>query len=381
MHYYPEDASPDNIKKLIRTNVCVECGRQLYAYLDEDKKVYLACSNQKHEGIAREYTPPQQDYQTEIRREIELEKEHGRQTSEALATIPKQGQLTQVQASKVLQLVYPNATPDEIMRTAIFCQDFGLHPLANEVYLIPFKGKNVMVVGIPASRKMAHNLKGDFSFLDDTPRAATEEEVAKQYGKDSEEAEANIISVTKLQGVGGNLSIGFGLYPKSEKPYGMDKGNTRRNMANIRSERQAMDRLPGKPMPRYEVIDATYAEVPDIGKVDTTTGEIIQGEVTDIPEIPPEEAEVNSEENIARRIEEVQPPESKSIIDLEWLKESIATLQKKGIKAYSDESLLSYMKSAYKKAEGDTIYEIAEKLNKGMASHLVKVIQDALDKA
>jgi len=382
MHYYPEDDSYDNIKKLIRQNVCAECGRQLYAYLDEEKKVYLACSNQQHEGIAREYRPPVEDYESNIRREIEMEQQHGREASKALATIPKQGQLTQPQAMTILKLIYPNAKEDEIIRCAIFCRDFGLHPLANEVYLIPFKGKNVMVVGIPASRKMAHALKGEFSFLDDTPRAATEEEIIKQFGKDSEEARDNIISVTKLKGEGGNLSIGFGLYPKSEKPYGMDKGNTRRNMANIRSERQAMDRLPGKPLPRYDVIDTSYAEVPDIGKVDTDTGEIVKGEVTKIEEPPPQ---VESEPTEVIESEAVEPIEEEalpnSIIDLEWLKESLTILQKKGIKAYSDESMLSYMKSVYKGVEGDTIYEIAKKLDKGMAKHLAKVIQDALDKA
>ncbi len=300
MHYYPEDSSPDNIKKLIRQNVCSVCGRQVVVYLDfTDKRKYIACSGGIHEGITREYQPPIEDYRSNIRREIELEKEHGRETAVAMRDIPKQGQLTQPQAETILGLVYPGATKDEILRCAIFCQDFGLHPLTNEVYLIPFKGKNVMVVGIPASRKMAHALKGDFSFLDDTPRAATEEEIIKQFGKDSEEAEANIISITKLQGVGGNLAIGFGLYPKSEKPYGMDKGNTRRNMGNIRSERQAMDRLPGKPLPRYDVIDATYAEVPEVGKVDLETGEIkgepveaefkeVTEESTAIPETEPE---------------------------------------------------------------------------------------------
>ena len=295
MHYYPEDDSPDNIRKLIRQNVCSECGRQLYAYLDAEKKVYIACSNQTHEGIAREYQPPTEDYRSNIRREIEMEQKHGRETAVAMRDIPKQGQLTKVEATSVLQLVYPNATQDEITRCAIFCRDFGLHPLANEVYLIPFKKKwkdsnnqwheethNAMVVGIPASRKMAHALKGDFSFLEDTPRAATEEEIVKQYGKDSEEARDNIISVTKLQGVGGNFAIGFGLYPKDESPYGMDKGNTRRNMANIRSERQATDRLPGRAMPRYEVIDATYAELPGIGKLNKATAEIIEVEFKEV---------------------------------------------------------------------------------------------------
>ena len=219
-----------------------------------------------------------------------MEEKTGKGASTALATIPRQGQLTQPQAMHILKLVYPDVPDNEIVRTAIFCRDFGLHPLAKEVYLIPFKGKHVMVVGIPASRKMAHNLKGEFSFLEDTPRAATEKEIEKQFGKDSDEAKANVISVTKLQGEGGNLAIGFGLYSKDENPYGMDKGNTKRNMANIRSERQAMDRLPGKPMPNVEVIDAAYTVLPDTDRlIDEATGEIINGESRVIEDEKPEE--------------------------------------------------------------------------------------------
>ena len=74
-----------------------------------------------------------------------------------------------------------------------------------------------------------------------------------------------------------------------------------------------------------------------------------------------------------------EPP--KNSIDLGVLKDSITTLQKKGITAYFDESLLGYMRSSYKGVEGDTIYEIASNLDQGAATHFTKVIQDALDKA
>ena len=388
MHYYPEDQSEENLKKIRRTSVCAECGRNVVEYLDiKTRKVYIACSGGRHEGIAREYKPPVEDYQSNIRREIKLEQEHGRETSRELATIPKQGQLTQPQAETILNLIYPGAKREEILRCAIFCQDFGLHPLANEVYLIPFKGKNVMVVGIPASRKMAHALKGDFSFLDDSPRVASEEEIVKQFGKDSEEAEANIISITKLQGVGGNLAIGFGLYPKSEKPYGMDKGNTRRNMANIRSERQAMDRLPGKALPRYEVIDATYAEVPDVGKVDTSTGEIVESGVrevaTDMPHAaveqaftPPEPQTDAPQSKSSPVVEESNsnPPEPVEGIDLEWLKESA-----KGIK-WTEKTLTTWIAAKFK-VKGGLLEDVVAGLSPEQCKDVVKEIQDRLSMA
>ena len=393
MHHYPEDQSLLNLNKIARSNVCSECGRQVAVYLDrEAHKAYIACSGQVHEGITREYQPPIEDYRSNIRREIQMEQKVGTQVARTVGNIPKQGQLTQPQAMTILKLIYPSAKEDEIIRCAIFCRDFGLHPLANEVYLIPFKKKwkdnqnkwheethNAMVVGIPASRKMAHALKGEFSFLDDTPRAATEEEIIKQYGKDSDEARDNIISVTKLKGEGGNFAIGFGLYPKDEKPYGMDKGNTRRNMANIRSERQGMDRLPGKPLPRYDVIDAAYAEVPEVGKVDTATGEIIEGEAVELePEASPEPTEPVSEP-IAEGEGGALFPDS--IINISELNDSLTELRKKDIKTWSEESLLGYMRLAYKGVEGNTVFEIASKLDKGKAAHFTKTVQDALDKA
>jgi len=212
-----------------------------------------------------------------------LEKEQGREASRALATIPKQGQLTQPQAEHILSLVYPGVPKDEIIRCAILCRDFGLHPLMKEVYIIGFKNKSggvdyTTVIGISASRKMAADRKGAYSFLDGTPRAATPEEIIKQYGKNSDEERNNLISICVLRGERGNEATGFGLWPKEKVPYGTDKGNTGRNMANIRSERPAYSRLPGAALPPIEVIDEAYAEVPDIGRVNTSTGEIIEGE-------------------------------------------------------------------------------------------------------
>lgn len=371
MHYYPEDTSADNLRKLIRDNVCQECGRLVCAYLDvETHKTYIACSGGRHEGITREYQPPIEDYESNIRREIKLEQEQGRATSTALANIPKQGQLTEVQATKVLSLVYPKATPDEIARCAIFCRDFGLHPLANEVYLIKYGDKNMMVVGIPANRKIAHLLKGEFSYLDDSPRAATEEEIIKQFGPDSDEAKANVISITKLQGVSGNLAIGFGLYKKSEAPKGIDKGNTKRNMANIRSERQAMDRLPGRPLPKYEVIDATYAEIPDVGKVRISTGEIIEGEATEIPPgTTPEPTE--SVPTPADGEGRAEPP-TDSPIDLDWLKESAKAIK------WSEKTLTSWIAAKFK-CTGGLLEEVVAELSPEQCKDLAKQMQDRLE--
>ena len=290
MPYYPEDQSKESIKKLIRTNVCAECGRQLYGFLDRtSKQTYIACPTPGHEGIVREYQPQDTDYRSEIRREIELDKEHGHETSTALASIPKHGQLTQTEAMHILKLVYPQAPQEEIIRCAILCQDFGLHPLMKEVYLIPFKNKKtgkddyVTVLGINATRKLMSQ-RGTYSYRDNTPRVMTDQEQKSIFGEVDHD---KIIAITKLRSAKGMEAQGYGRIGKSDTIQGGDKGNTRANMAFIRSERNAFGRLFTDALPPdIEVIDDRYAEVPAIGNVDTTTGEIIEGEATVIEETP-----------------------------------------------------------------------------------------------
>ena len=188
MTYYPEDQSEENLKRIRRSSVCVECGREVWIYWDiTDRRMYLDCPTPGHEGISREYKPPTEDYQSNIRREMELENKIGREGTRALTTIPKQGQLTKAEAIHVLTLVYPNAPNDEIIRCAILCRDFGLHPLMKEVYLIPFKDKTgkdnyATVLGINATRKLMAQ-RGTYSYIEDTPRLMTDEEQKRIFGE------------------------------------------------------------------------------------------------------------------------------------------------------------------------------------------------------
>lgn len=289
----------EELEKIRKSHRCTVCGGWLNMFLDNDPNsdkhglAFVACADwprTHHDGIAKEYQEPR-PLNIPAWRE-KMEKEHGKQTATALEKYhPSEGQLTQAAAMHILKLVYPHAPEDEIIRCAILCRDFGLHPLKKEVYLIPFKNKKTgkdeyaTVVGIAADRKMAADRKGAYSFLDNSPRAATPEEITKQFGKDSEEAEKNLISICMVKGESGNQALGFGLWPKDSEPYGTEKGNTKRNMANIRSERQAVSRLPGKPLPPVQVIDEAYAELPD--NVDTKTGEIIEGTATEVTEPEP----------------------------------------------------------------------------------------------
>lgn len=296
MPIYEEEGrvTREALEKLRKRHQCLECGARLALFYDADNhKAFLACTDWQrshHEGIEREPSRYETGGLAELtinrRREI-MELEHGRDKTTALekAQLPMTGALTQPQAMHILQLVYPNVPEAQIIRTAILCRDFGLHPLMKEVYIIGFKNKAggvdySTVIGITASRKMAADKKGSYSFVDLSPRAASRDEIAKQYGENSEEEKGNLVSICMLKGQRGNEAVGYGLWPKDKNPYGTDKGNTPRNMANIRAERQALDRLPGEALPlrQFEVIDDAYVEVPDIGKVDRATGEIVEGE-------------------------------------------------------------------------------------------------------
>ena len=76
---------------------------------------------------------------------------------------------------------------------------------------------------------------------------------------------------------------------------------------------------------------------------------------------------------------ETESPPSVGFIDLDWLKESLKTLQARQLDAWSDSNMLSYLKVTYK-VEALTVLEGAAKLDIGQAAHFSKGIQDALDK-
>jgi len=93
-------------------------------------------------------------------------------------------------------------------------------------------------------------------------------------------------------------------------------------------------------------------------------------------------------EPVAQEVEELPPPPGEqdplwpedANIDMEWLTESLVTLQARHIKAYYEENLLSYMKTTYK-AKAASVLAAAVELDKGQAAHFCWMIQEALDRA
>ena len=174
--------------------------------------------------------------------------------------------LTRAEAKEILLTIWPEAPEVEVLKAAMICAQYGLNPLMKHLFLIPFKRREkgivvgedwVTVLSIKVNRLIAHRC-GDYSYLDFTPRVMNEDEQKQIFG---EVDGTKIWAITKLKDSKGNEAQGYGNWPKDEEPYGVEKGNTKANMAFIRSERNALDRLfPGEMPQGVQVIDEQYIE-------------------------------------------------------------------------------------------------------------------------
>ena len=174
--------------------------------------------------------------------------------------------LDKAQAIEVLKTCWPEAPEQEVIRAALLCATYQLNPLMKHVFLVPYKAPGGKVtwsiqIGIGATR-LAASRRGPVSFLDG-PRIMSPDEQKRIRGKYEPE---KIWAITKLGGKNGATSVGYGNYPSGgEEPKGCAKGNSRENMAMIRSECQALDRLyPAEmPMPSdLETVDESYEKSP-----------------------------------------------------------------------------------------------------------------------
>ena len=208
-----------------------------------------------------------------------IEQQYGLDKARELAKYQGVTSLTRPQALEIMETLWPGAPAVDKLAAAILCSSYGLNPLANHVFLIPFAdretGKDTWarVWGIKAKRLLATR-QGPYSYLDMTPRLMTDEEQIKVWGAVDK---ANLCFMTWLQDMKTGARVyGYGTWPKEKKAKGTDKGNSQANMASIRSESQALDRLRPAEMPSgFAVAEEGYIE--SEGKViDTGTGEIIE---------------------------------------------------------------------------------------------------------
>jgi hypothetical protein len=281
--YEDEQHSREELDKLRRKNVCAECGGKLGLFYNSTKKLaFLACwewTRSHHDGIARE--PHGEFIQPIIDRRKDMVQEHGEAKTRVLMKYEGVVSLTKQEANEILLTIWPKAPEVERQKAALICMSYGLNPLMKHIFLIPFKSKDGMtwatVLGIKATRLMAGREKS-YSYVDETPRIMTEDEQKKTFG---EVDENSIRAITILNDEHGHTFRGYGSWPKDNQPYGTDKGNTKANMAFIRSERNAFERMSPGEMPQgVEVMEEEVAAT-------LSQENVIEGEGRVIPDDEP----------------------------------------------------------------------------------------------
>lgn len=435
MPIYESQLPHEEMQKLIDKGcVCLECGSIFTiawgGFYGHNEYMLRCGQDPTHNGIARDASLSPYDipgfnlFNLNKGRRKMTEEQVGKEVGTKLAKYMGVVSLTKPQAKEILVAVFPEAPASEITRAMILCASYGLNPLMKHVFLIPFnKGKAnetwATVIGIKAKRLLASR-RGNYSYVDNTPRVMSEEEQRRIFGEVSRD---KLMVITKVKDPAtGAESPGYGSWPKDSEPYGTEKGNSKFNMAAIRSESQALDRLrPGEMPVGVEVVPEELAEG------------VVEGEYTVKEEPPPEPVsqEANPKEHWckehncafelkksrfgsfyahkikgggwcnekkqaeASKDEPEHPPDeagkevedviaeaqaTASLIDMDWLNESLKTLEATKLKAWSEANLLSYIKTTYK-VEGKTVLEAVAQLDKGQAAHFVKRVQETLDMA
>jgi len=239
-----------------------------------------------------------------LEQKVGPEKAHALMKYEGVATLSK------IELTDIINTMWPGAdkaSPAEVKKAILLCSQYGLNPLANHLYLIPFKTRDkktgqvvkvtyATVKGINARRLIARR-KHSYSEINDTPRYMTEEE-EKRAWKTVNPDEIRFI-VTLRDTKTGATASGYGHWPKwktwtnpktgeikkyPNEPEGIEKGNSPENMAAIRAERIALDKLYPADMPNtipYEDEFREKAVKAEESHIDKTTGEIVDGEFTE----------------------------------------------------------------------------------------------------
>ncbi len=214
------------------------------------------------------------DYQEGVRGMMQIENEHGLTKARQVAKYQGNLGLTVNQAAEIIEVLWPGAPAAEKKAAALMCHAYHLNPLAQHIFLIPYQTKQrdgsyverwSRVMGIKAKRLIASRPRPGtteyrpVSYEDFSPRAMTEAEQIKVFGKPDADhlCFVTILKDTKT----GATAYGTGKWPVGKEPRGVDKGNTQGNMAGIRSESAALDRLRPGEMPHETVVmDETYID-------------------------------------------------------------------------------------------------------------------------
>ena len=204
--------------------------------------------------------------------------------------------LTKDEATEILQTIWPKAPANEVYKAALICQTYGLNPLMHHLALVPFKNKKteqvewVPIMTMKATRLIAARKKA-FSYIEDTPRLMTDEEQQTILG---EIDRTKLWAITILKDTQGNIARGYGFWPKAAEPLGTENGNTKANMAMIRSERQAVDRMVPDALPHGVEVMEDLPMSPIVTTVEPMSGEVLEAGIeAEIEGEEPEETETS----------------------------------------------------------------------------------------
>ena len=267
--------------------------------------------------------------------------------------------MTQTKAIYLLKTVWPNAPDAEVIKASIICATYGLNPLLKQVSLISFKNKNggvswVTVLGIKATRNIALGTGHKYGYIDG-PRVMTEDEQKTIFGQTYPD---RIVAITKIKDHDGNIYPGYGFYPKDGSVQGADKGNSVANMAFIRSERNALDKMAPGQLPNTEVIDEEFTEV----KVNNQTLEAGRQETIAQAE--------NDIEELFGDGEPTKAPVVKAEFDIDWLMDKLKSIN------WNEKTTRSYLFAKYKVQTDGTIPEIVARLIPAQRDSFFKEIED-----
>lgn len=231
----------------------------------------------EHTDFIRPYTPTMQNtpglpgWKLSNRRKREMITELGPERVNKLVRYEGMAMLSKEDARDIILTMWPKAPEVEVKKAMLICWQYKLNPLMKHLFILgPYTDKKTgeqkwaIALGIKANRTLAAR-KGQYSYVDNTPRRMTDKEQEQIFGVIDQEKFWAITKVKSKEGMGAQ---GYGFWAKSENVYGADKGNSMANMAFIHSERQALDRLfPDVAPPDVEVVDERYTDAPEPLKV------------------------------------------------------------------------------------------------------------------
>ncbi len=392
--------SYEEMKQAVNTHWCAECGGVLnIAWVNGGWA--LRCQDLKHSTITKQRRKSEYELNNEReQRRYELEQKVGT-TAVALRRFEGVISLSKEDAKEIITTLWPDAeqaSPTEVFKAITICSQYGLNPLMNHLFLIPFKDKDKgavfsTVLGIGARRLIATR-KHSYSYMDYTPRIMTADEEVKVFGAVDK---AKVRAITRIKDTkSGAEASGYGEWLKEKhgsngnyanEPKGLDKGNSMVNMACIRSERAALDRLYPADMPgmNIPVVDETYEKPPQSDVIEGE-GRVIESESVETDET----IKTNSDEEFANldRQEETTsdatkspPPTSKAEststtpppailangLNLEEIKQQLDDLQWTDVPKW----LSMHFKLPVKK-----LPEMLAKLDRAQAEEFVKAINE-----